>query len=315
MLSKETNKEHLKKAIREVIVFFDLFNYPLTIFEIWKYLRIKCDLDDVIAMEEDLSNDPIIESRKGFYFLQGSNINIDIRNKRYNYTHRKFKRAMRIARIFRFIPWIKMIAVVNIIGPHNLGDNSDIDFFVITQKKRIWLTRFLCVLITKILRLRPKPYNVRDKICLSFFISENLFNLKEFMLRENVLDSNGFDIYFVYWLAGLTPIYERGRVYKKFIQANGWIRSYLPNWQPVKIISYRSKKDKTQNIGNNKFFDLLEKILKKYQLKIMPEKIKKIANKDTSVVLGDDVIKTHVNDRRKKYYHQFYSKLMLTHNS
>ncbi len=309
MLNKEINKEYFKKAIREVIVFFDLFNYPLTIFEIWKYLRIKCDLNNVVAIEGDLKSDPIIESKNGFYFLQGNDINIDTRNKRYNYTHRKFKRAMRIARIFRFIPWIKMIAVVNIIGPHNLSDNSDIDFFIITQKRRIWLTRFFCVLIIKILGLRPEPDNMRDKICLSFFISEDALNLEKLMLEGDVLGDNGFDIYFIYWLAGLTPIYEKGEMYKKFIQANDWLKNYLPNWQPAEIISRRFKRSKLQNIGNNKLFDLLEKILKKYQLKIMPEKIKKMANKDTRVILGDNIIKTHINDRREKYYRQFVSRI------
>ncbi len=317
MFNKEINKECLKKAIQEVIVFFDLFNYPLTIFEIWKYLRIKCNLNDIVAIEEGLKNDPIIESKNGFYFLQGRVININIRNKRYNYTHRKFKRAMRIARIFRFIPWIKMMAVVNIIGSHNLSDDSDIDFFIITQKKRIWLTRFFCILIIKILGLRPKPDNMRDKICLSFFVSENFLNLKKLMLKEDVLGDNGFDIYFVYWLAGLTPIYERGGMYKKFIQANDWLKNYLPNWQSAKITSNRFEKGKWQNIGNNKLFDLLEKISEKYQLKIMPEKIKKKTGKNTFVVLGDDIIKTHINDRREKYYRQFYSRLnsRITHNS
>ncbi len=309
--SNRTNKDDVKKAIREVIVFFDLFNYPLTSFEIWKYLRVKCDFEDVQEMLSQLILD--LESKNGFYFLRGRESILDSKRANYNYTDRKFKRAMRTACLFRFIPWIKMIAVANIIGAHNLSDNSDIDLFIIAQKKRVWIVRFFCVLITKILGLRPRPGKMRDTICLSFFVGEDFLNLKKLMLTSNK-DGDFSDPYFVYWLAGLVPIYEQEGVYKKFVQSNNWLFKYLPNWRPSRIIKQYFKNIRRSDVSKRsgcyleRCFCFLEEALKKYQLGIMPEKIKNIANKDTRVVLGNDIIKTHTNDRREEYYRKFIAR-------
>ena len=298
---------NIENAIVETIAFFDLFSYPLTGFEIWKYLGVRCELSDVLEILEDITKTPPlipplqggqVRSKNGFYFLAGREEIIRERMARYNYTDRKFKRAVLLARIFKSIPWIKMIAVGNIIGTHNLKKESDIDLFIITEENRVWLTRFFCILITKILGLRPKPENMQDKICLSFFISEDAMNLEKFMLTREK------DIYFIYWLAGLVPVYDKDGIYNKFIGANGWIKNYLPNWGAGEV-NYR--RDAGRSFSRfyrdvvDMFFGGLERRIKEIQLEIMPRQIKDIMNIDSRVVASDKIIKLHVNDRREEY--------------
>jgi len=321
--------ENLEEAITEVIAFFDLFDYPLTAFEIWQYCRVKSKLAEVISVLDN-KNDAgflkIIDSLEGFYFLNGRSNIIKIRKDRYNYTDKKFKRAVMIVRIFKIIPWLKMIAVGNLIGAHNLKKESDIDLFIVVEKGRIWISRFFCVLIAKFLGLRPKPGNERDKICLSFFISEDQMDLSGLMLDNNLGDSSAEfipqiaglqnkDIYFIYWLAGLTSVYNQDDTYKKFIGANNWIKADLPNWQPGEP-SYNRQVGR----GFSKFYhdvvDMLlggtEKIFTKIQLKLMPLKLKEIINKDTRVVVNDKILKLHVKDRREEYKEKFKKKLKET---
>ncbi|MDD5031706.1 MAG: hypothetical protein PHR36_01520 [Patescibacteria group bacterium] len=309
------------EAIAEAIAFFDLFSYPLTGFEIWKYISVKCGLSEVMEILEDITKKPPlqggqvekrgqeippapfnergqIEEKNGFYFLTGREEVIKERMARYNYTDKKFKRAVLIAKIFKFIPWVKMIAVGNIIGAHNLKRGGDIDLFIITEARRVWLTRFFCVLATKILGLRPKPGEMQDKICLSFFISEEAMDLESLMIP------GGQDTYFIYWLAGLAPIYDRDDIYNKFIEANIWLKNYLPNWERGEV-NYR------RNAGKgfprfyrdvvDMFFGGLERKIKEIQLEIMPRQIKDIMNMDSRVVASDKIIKLHVNDRREEY--------------
>ena len=202
---------------------------------------------------------------------------------------RKMKHALKIAKIYGLFPWIKLIAVSNIIGAHNLKDESDIDFFIITAKGKIWLTRFFCAGIAKVLGLRPSEGNSRDKICLNFYASEEAINLQELMLN------NSDDIYFIYWLANLITIYEKGDMYKKFIQANGWLKNYLPNRQPVLVSDRRTVKSGENKVYEeiiNLIFGWLEKILKNIQLKLMPKEIKELANKDSRVVINDNILKS-----------------------
>lgn len=277
-----------------MIAYFDMFDYPLTLNEIWRYLSLKSDLAEVMEAAG--------EAKSGFYFLPGREAIAAERLRRYNYADRKFKRARRLAKLYKFIPWIKLIAVGNLMGAHNLRQESDIDFFIITEQKRVWLTRFFCAAAARLLRLRPGPGRTKDKICLSFFVSEGGLDLSGLMFK------NPPDIYFIYWLAGLTPLYDAGGVYEKLIAANGWLRGYLPNWR-IKISSPKRGAGRPlarfYRDAADLFFGGLEPQFRRWQLKIMPPELKSLINLDKRVVADENVIKLHANDRRQEYRERY----------
>ena len=82
-----------------------------------------------------------------------------------------------MAKIFNFLPFVEMIAICNSLAFANSHDNSDIDFFIIGKKNRLWLDQLLSVAIIKFLNLRPKPNNTKNKICLHFFLSARIFSI------------------------------------------------------------------------------------------------------------------------------------------
>jgi hypothetical protein len=301
------DKKNLEKEIIRIIIFFDMFDFPLASFEIWKYLRIKCEFGEILkTLDLNIAN---IETKNGFYFLTGRQDIIEKRMKRYNYANRKYKRAILISRFFKFIPWIKMIAIGNIIGAHNMKDDGDIDFFVITEKGKIWLTRFLAVGFLKVLNLRPTPKNKRDKICLSFYVDEKNLNLKNLMIKDK-------DIYFIHWFSGLTPIYDENDYYYSLVKANTWINEILPNWQMI-LSSQRLTVGKnlpaTYKKIINFMFGGLETLTKKFQLKIMPLILKEEMNKETAVVINDGVLKLYIDDRRQEIADKY--KQLITNNT
>jgi hypothetical protein len=312
----KNNETEIREAIIKVVAFFNMFDYPLTLKEVWINLSVKCELVEVMKILDEmekpslilpLQGRQIIESRHGFYFLVGQEKNIKERLNRYSFTDRKFKRAMLASKIFKFIPWIKMIAIGNLLGAHNLKDNSDIDFFIITEDKQIWLTRFFCAGITKILGLRPRPGKSRDKICLSFYAGAKAMDLNGLMLKDKEALNNN-DIYFIYWLAGLTPIFDNGGVYEKFISANLWLKEYLPNWQPVNPLNQRQVKPVLSEFYHDLaslFIGGLEPQFKELQLRWLPAQLKNLMNQDSRVVINDQIIKLHANDRREEYRNKF----------
>jgi len=303
-MNKDNVENGIQKAIKEVIAFFDLFDYPLSSAEVWRYCFLKCSQEciekELLQLEEVRS----IEEKDGFYFLPRREGIIRTRKDRLEHSARKFRKAGFIVKIFKIIPWIKMAAVGNIIGKNNLKDESDIDLFIITEKNRIWLTRLFCNVVTKILGLRPTEKDTRDKICLSFFISEEDVNLEKLMLND------GLDIYFIYWMADLKLIYDKNGTWDKFQKENSWINKYLPN------LNIEKKMFKEYSfawfLANFKkaihlTFDRLETAAGKFQMKILPERIKEKMNKGTEVVVGDKILKMHVNDRREEYKNKFKS--------
>lgn len=299
---KENNNIDLQKAIARTVAYFDMFDFPMTDFEVWKFLSEKRDYVDVRNV---LSGSTALETKNGFYFLKGRENIIRTRLDRYNFTDRKFKRALRMAKIYRIIPWVKMVAVSNIIGAHNLKDESDIDIFIISEKGKIWLSRFFTAGIAKVLGLRPSEKNSRDKICLNFYVSEEEMDLEKFMMGKD-------DIYFIYWLANLVIIYDKGGTYKKFIQVNDWLKNYLPNWQPNEMVARRFVKERKNLFFSflfNFIFGSFEAIFKKIQLRKLPADIRELMNKDTRVVISDKVLKLHVKDRREEYRKRWEEKI------
>lgn len=291
----QNNILEITEAIVKAIAFFDIFDYVLTDFEIWRALNVKCEFTDVVEALENIGS--VVENKNGFYFLAGREKNIVEKLSRYNFTGRKFKRAILVSKIFRFIPWVKMIAVGNLIGAHNMKDGGDIDFFIIAEKKRVWIARFFCAGMAEILKLRPKDGNSRDKICLSFYASESSMDLSGLMHGKQ-------DAYFIYWLAGLVPIYDVGGSYEKFIKANCGILSNLPNWNPA----IHSRQRLVKPFLSGFYHDLadlliggLEARFKKAQIELLPPKLKNLMNQDSRVVVNDEIIKLHANDRREEY--------------
>ncbi len=292
---------NISKKIIEVICFYDIFDYPLTQFEIWQKIGLKIEFYDLVKKLEKI-NSTIITEKFGFYFLIGRESIIDIRAKRYNYTIRKIKRAKLVANIFKYIPSIKLVAIGNLIGAHNLKNESDIDFFIITKKGTIWTSRFITTSLMKLARLRPTTNNQKDKICLSFFVTENNLNIDKFRINKN-------DTYMKYWLADLYPVLNCKNTYNKLINSNNWLKKELPNW--TKIIAnakYRVEPLKKTNRMRKKLY-IYEKLLKKIQLKIIPKELKSIMNLNTKVIINDDVLKFHTKDRRKKYNDLYTKKI------
>lgn len=289
-------QEILKKEILLTITYFTIFSCPLSSFQIYKFLKIKVDYLDLLGSLQKLKDENKICQYNSFWFLYGED-ELSLDNlKRFNYFKRKIKKAKSFSRIISKIPFLEAVFVSNIIGDHNLKNSSDIDLFIITSSKRIWLARFLCTIIAKFLGLRPSKNNKKDKICLSFYISEDALNLEKQLLNQK-------DLYFIYWLAGLNLIYSKNNIEKFFYQENKWIKKYLPNFDFFYDELLFMKKEKHSH--NFLFFNFLESIFKKIQIKIMPKKLKKQYQVSSGVVLEDNMIKLFLEDKRLYFIEKY----------
>jgi len=290
--------DNSRQAILKTIAYFDIFDFPLTQLEINKWLYgQKVDLSDVINELEQLVSENQLETHNGFYFLSGRSEIVKTRMDRYNTAEIKYKKAVRLSKFLSLIPHNKMIAVCNTLGYSNSRESSDIDLFIITAKNRIWLARLLSVFFLKILGLRPKGKKVKNKFCLSFFVAEDQLNIKELSMGEQ-------DVYFQFWLTQLVPIYNTQNLYEKFLEANGWVKAYLPNSIGIDPAQRRKVKEKIKTVRRvwaKTTFNIDEKAAKLIQLTILPKKLKALANKDTRVVINDQILKFHDNDRREVY--------------
>jgi predicted nucleotidyltransferase len=301
----ENVQNNLEKSILATIAYFDIFDYPLTVVEIWKWIygaEVEDNSPNIGKIWENLENNQLIKSlvdcRRGFYFLKNRDDLVGLREERYVLAVKKIKKARRVARFLKFIPGIKMIALCNSLAWTNAREESDIDFFIVTDKNKIWTVRFWTAGFLQIFGLRPNRKSNKDKICLSFFVDEDSLNLEPLAISVDKPD-----IYLIYWIAQLQPLFDRGGIYQDFWQANDWVKNFIPNVFPGK-----------GKMKNNKIFSpgtigFTEKFFRWIQLKMFPRNLREMANRDSRVVITDKILKFHSNDRREKYRKMWEEKI------
>lgn len=291
-------------AILKTLAYFDIFDYPLTLVEIHKWLyrpQAACRLSEISRALEGENLKGRVENSRGFYFFPGRKEIIATRLTRYRLAEKKFRIARKAAWWLRGLPFLKMIAVCNNVGYNNAAPKSDIDFFIVIRQGRLYLTRFLVTLAVSWLGRRRHGKKIANRVCLSFYITDGHLNLADIALGPK-------DIYLVYWLATLAPIYGQN-VYQEFLAANGWLKDYLPNFYPAALTGRRKIEDRPliklgrnfkEKIFGGFFGDGLERLAKRLQL----DKMKKnsfFAENDLKVVISDTRLKFHENDRRREY--------------
>lgn len=290
----------LEKAIIDTLAYFDIFDYPMTEFEIWKFLYFENKPDRNFTYSEVrkilLENEYLktkLNFKDGYCFIKGREYIIQSRRRRYGYAERKYMKVMRVIKVLRFFPFIKMIAVCNTLAFNNSRREADIDLFIVTKHNRIWQSRFWVNGVLKIFKMRPSQEKSQDTICSTFFTDEENLNLQKLCINQD-------DIYLKYWIKQIVPIYDEG-VYDKFSKANNWIGGNLPNM--IKIMTPSRRR-----VKNLKFCKMVinilasfcpENIFKNYQMKIMPQGLKDLSNIDTHVIINDHMLKFHDNDRRQ----------------
>lgn len=227
--------DQVEQAILKTLIYSDIFNFPLTKEELWRFL-INDEKIEKGNFEEAL-NELIRVSRvlrvpqmpRAFYCLTGREFLAQKRKKNFPEVTKKFIIAKKAAYYISLIPTIRFIGISGGLALGNGDKDSDIDFFIITKKNTLFMTRFWILALLEILNLRRKPgeKNSPDKICVNLLIDEEKLS----WTKEKQ------DIYTAHEIIQTLPLFERNDMYKKFLQSNTWIRKYFPNFKKKQLIT------------------------------------------------------------------------------
>ncbi|MFC1702865.1 hypothetical protein ACFLZO_00170 [Patescibacteria group bacterium] len=295
---------NLRDAVAATLTYFDLFDYPLTLQELRRYLYRYPHEGDIAPTTTDLLRtleDPAFGSMSGFYFLVGRSGIVAVRQKRFRMAERKYRRALAFARVTRFLPSVRLISVCNSLAISNAGDKSDIDMFLVVRPGTVWATRLLVAGTLSLLRLRPTKTRHADMFCISFYVSETNMNLASVALPDG-------DMYLRYWIASLIPIYDTGDMMRTLVEANRDLLSDIPAVRGEQIPTARMVPLAPRWMSFLlPFLRLIEPLARWFQMRKFPESIRAKANRDSRVRISDDMLKFHVNDRRS-YFEEEFSK-------
>jgi len=300
--------EKLKKSVLQTLAYFDIFDCPLTSEELYHFLwqpDVESKYTEFVNQLQQLEHFEHLQHQKGFYFLQGREKIVGGRQKRVKFVEEKMKIARRGIKKLRWLPFVRSVFVCNTVASAGVTEESDVDVFIIVRKGRLWLTRLLVTLILSLFRLRRNKIKVKNKICLSFYTVDNCLNLKDVAIEGN-------DIYLMYWLAQLIPVYDPDNLLNNIQKENEWVKEYISSafepydilyrWEVVDSKSSRGVKIFFEEMWSGGYGNMLNKQAKSVQLSKMKKNLESVQNeKDTRVVISDERLKFHENDRRREY--------------
>lgn len=227
----------MEKAILKTLIYADIFDYPLTIFEIHKWLiGRKVALRQVEKALKSLSKKSKVKSQKDYYFLPERFNLVAKRQSRQKQAREYFKKARFLTYILKIIPWIKLVGVSGGLAMKNTQKKDDIDLFIITSKNRLWISRLLTLGLFSLIRQRRK---VRDQV--SKVAGKLCLNI---LLEEDRLAQNKGDVYLAHEILQMKILWQRDGIYYKYLIENEWVFKFLPNWitaERFKILDFRFK--------------------------------------------------------------------------
>lgn len=316
----------LEESILRTLAWFAGFSYPLTAFEIWKWMLLPPPGTSLTQVLEVLEKSTVVRSAvahlDGMYLLgneESLGHAVRERQARFSDTARKLRKVRALSWFFTHIPWVRAVACCNTMGFWFTTEKSDIDLFVITRKGTVWLTRFLVVFPFWVTGQRPrvmdeemvsehKALQPRDPFCFSFFVDESALDLSSIKIP-------GGDPYLAYWCASLIPVVDKDHVLARFASENTWVTHVLPHVTEglSSLTSEERKASSLSVLGASRppsrltrFFNQLTAFLQKRKL---PVTVSTRANQDSRVVMSEQMIKIHVNDRRMFFRQRFVDRL------
>jgi hypothetical protein len=257
----------MEKAILKTLIYAHIFDYPLKAREIHKWLvGKKTTLDKVEKSLNKLVQKGKCELGNGYYFLPKRADLVMKRKRKEKQSVKYLQKAKIIANLIRIIPWIKLVGISGGLALMNSSKKDDIDFFIITATRRLWLTRLFCLLTLSIVGQRRKASDgLKDtagKICLNTVLDE-----------ENI-EQQFKDFYTSHEVLQMKPLWQKDGCYSYLLKMNEWAFIFLPNW------TTQIKYQRIMQSRNNPFLDLGEQLAKYIQLKIMrkPQGLERISD-------------------------------------
>jgi hypothetical protein len=290
-LSEDTKPSDLELAIFRTAAYFAYSHYPVTAFELWKWLlepaKAYSFAEVLEAIEGAFLKERLIRSG-GFYTTEKDADILENRRNRVADALRKYAKLKRVTAILGRVPYVEGIAVCNSLAFHHTLPSSDIDLFVISKPGKIWSSRLFATLPLILLRERPGE-RAKDPVCLSFFASSNALAFEKLKIAER-------DPYLAYWSRSLIPLFDKTGWVKQFEAKNTWVKDVLPNAYSVK----RSSAFKVAPRFALPVTPLSEVLAERIQEERFPQNIKALRNRDTRVVITKDMLKFHADDNRNE---------------
>lgn len=121
------------------------------------------------------------------------------------------RKAIRVCVFLRWIPFLRMIGLNGSMVRGEFFQDSDIDFIIISEAKRMYFVRQFVMFLLTVFGLKRSDQNTVGKICPNRWAT------------TNKLQITPEDNYHAWTFYSTIPIYAQNRTYENFVKANSWM--------------------------------------------------------------------------------------------
>ncbi|EKE25926.1 MAG: hypothetical protein ACD_5C00003G0004 [uncultured bacterium] len=302
----------LSKNILATIIYYDGLDYPLTAFEVWKYLirmdyynqdeiSIEVPLVEVIKNLESQELFTYVRQLNGFYFLKDRQQLVKKRVNGSKISSGKIKKLRRIVWLLRFVPYVRMIGVTGRLAMKNATIKSDWDLLIATKQGKIWTGRTLVTVLVHILGKRRYAEKVSNRLCLNFFVTDESLEV----MTKDLYSANEYMFMF--------PLFG-WETYLRFQIKNHWIKGMKPHYgiselPPLKILSDSFCSKTIRKLGESVFGAAwIENLLRKVEKKRIMNN-PKTHQEGSLVYANDDALVFLPNPHGPKIFDKFKEKV------
>src|SRR4051794_5891166 len=130
----------LAHAILQTLHYADLFDFPMTLDEITRYLIGRRAAPETVGRE--LACNPALQAAvglaQGYYYLAGRAGLIAVRRERDAVSAALWRRTRRYVRVLQWFPFVRMVAITGALAMDNVGEWIDIDLLIAAAPGRVW---------------------------------------------------------------------------------------------------------------------------------------------------------------------------------
>ena len=213
-MKDKTNIPNLEKAIISILKYYGLFSYPLLAKEIHRFLSMPASLEELEArLSIMLINKEVYVSSAGFYTIDDHPQWTNKRIKGNHLAEELLKKSNRYIRKIIQFPFVKSVAISGSLSKYYTDEDGDIDYFIITDKNRLWIARSLLHLFKKTSFIRKNEHYY----CMNYFVD------------ETALEIGQKSIYSAIEMVTLIPVFNQILISELKQVNKDWVKEFLPN--------------------------------------------------------------------------------------
>nr|BCX00100.1 MAG: hypothetical protein KatS3mg041_0146 [Bacteroidota bacterium] len=199
--------KQLSEGALSAALYFDLFGHVLSADELWAFLPVEADW---YAFRRALLHSVLVPIG-GFWCLPGREELVSLRKERERRARQLMVAARWVGRFLAGVPFVRAVFLSGQLSKGVADPGADVDLFLITAERRLWIVRSLLIAFKKSALL-----NSRRFLCLNYLVTEAHLRIPE----RNLFTATE--------LVTLRPLW--GEAYRsRLLQANAWLWRFLPN--------------------------------------------------------------------------------------